>query len=217
VIVPLTFLATAWLSYRLIRRLSRSLDSVVHAVDTIADGNTKPRIHFTPGEELHPLADAVNRMAESTGRQFLALRTQQQELEAVFNAMREGVMVLDSSCRIQSVNRALSELLGEQEKVLGRRPLEVVLSLELQEACDRILASTDEYQESSPPQYLLILIGNDRTFEVNIVRLPDQGENTGAVVVFHDMSRLKQLEKVRQDFVANVSHELRTPLTSIKG
>ena len=217
VIVPLVFIATAWLGYLLIRRLNKDLNSVVHAVDTIAQGNTKQRVHFAPGEELYPLADAINRMAESTGRQFLALRTQQQELEAIFNAMKEGVLVLDANGRIQSVNRALSELLGAQEKVLGRRPLEVVLSLELQEACDRILASTDQHQESSPPQYLLIHVGNDRTFEVNVGRLPDQGVNAGAVVVFHDMSRLKQLEKVRQDFVANVSHELRTPLTSIKG
>ena len=89
------------------------------------------------------------------------------------------------------------------------------MSLELQEACDRILASPDPLQEA--PYYLPIVMGNGRTFEVNIVRLQEQEKQMGAVVVFHDMSRLKQLEKVRQDFVANVSHELRTPLTSIKG
>jgi two-component system, OmpR family, phosphate regulon sensor histidine kinase PhoR len=215
VIVPLTFLVTGWLSCLLIRRLNRNLGAVVQTIDTIAAGDTRQRIHFTPGDELHPLADAVNRMAENTGRRFLALRTQQQELEAVFNAMREGVMVLGASGRIQSVNRALSELLGTQEKVLGRRPLEVVLSLELQEACDRLLTSTDPRSES--PFYLPILVGDGRSFEVNIVRLPGGSEDAGAVVVFHDMSRLKHLEKVRQDFVANVSHELHTPLTSIKG
>jgi two-component system phosphate regulon sensor histidine kinase PhoR len=54
-------------------------------------------------------------------------------------------------------------------------------------------------------------------FDVNIVQLRDQDVGIGALVVFHDISELKRLEKVRQDFVANVSHELRTPLTSIKG
>ncbi len=154
-------------------------------------------------------------MAENTGRRFLTLTAQRQELEAVFNAMRDGVMVLDARGRTRTVNRALLELLDPHTKALGRRPLEVILSLGLQEACDRVLTSKDPFQVF--PHFLPIVIGEGRTFEVNIVRLPAEGEEAGAVVVFHDMSRLKQIEKVRQDFVANVSHELRTPLTSIKG
>ena len=129
--------------------------------------------------------------------------------------MRDGVMVLDSRGRIRNFNRALSELLGPNTRVLGRRPLEVIMSLELEKACERVLASRADLQE--PPHELLTVIRGGRTFEVNIVCLRDQQNETGAVVVFHDMSRLKKLEKVRQDFVANVSHELRTPLTSIKG
>jgi two-component system phosphate regulon sensor histidine kinase PhoR len=214
-IVLLAFVATALLSWLLIRRLNRNLGSMVQAVDGIAEGNTKKRIHFSPGEELHSLADTINRMAESTGRRFLTLTAQRQELEAVFNAMRDGVMVLDARGRIQTVNRALREMLDPHTEVLGRRPLEVILSLGLQEACDRILTSKDDIQDA--PHYLHIVTGDGHTFEVNIVRLPAQGEKAGAVVVFHDMSRLKQIERVRQDFVANVSHELRTPLTSIKG
>jgi two-component system, OmpR family, phosphate regulon sensor histidine kinase PhoR len=215
IIVPLAFIIAAALCFVAIRKLKKTIHSVIQVVSAMGESDYRRRIHFTPGHELHPLADAVNQTAESAGRHFQALRAQRQELAAIFNAMREGVMVLDATGRIQSVNQALSELLGTQSRVIGRRPLEVILSLELQRACDRLLASKEPLPEA--PYYLPIVMGNGRTFEVNIVRLQDQEKEMGAVVVFHDMSRLKQLEKVRQDFVANVSHELRTPLTSIKG
>jgi two-component system, OmpR family, phosphate regulon sensor histidine kinase PhoR len=215
IILPLAFVAAALLGCVLVVNLRRSLGSITRVVDAVTAGDNKQRIHFTPGQELHLLADSVNRLAESTGRQFLALTAQKQELEGVFNAMRDGVMVLDSRGKIRSVNRALSEWLGPHTRVLGRRPLEVILSLELEKACERVLASRDDLQES--PHEMLPVIGGGRTFDVNIVRLQDHEKRIGALVVFHDMSRLKKLEKVRQDFVANVSHELRTPLTSIKG
>jgi len=78
------------------------------------------------------------------------------------------------------------------------------------------MGSTAEDAENQPYK-LQIVLEEERTYDVNIVRLPDRQREVGAVVVFHDISELKRLEKVRQDFVANVSHELRTPLTSIKG
>jgi two-component system, OmpR family, phosphate regulon sensor histidine kinase PhoR len=214
-VLPLIFAAGALLRFLFIRRLKQALTSLTGAVEGIALGDYRRRLHFPPGDEMFALGDAINRMAENAGRQFLDLKAQKQELEAVFNAMREGVMVLDARGRIQTVNRALVELVGSETQLLGRRPLEVILSLELQETCDRILAAKGSLQESS--RDLLVLIGEGRAFEVNIVRLEDQDRETGALLVFHDMSRLKQLERVRQDFVANVSHELRTPLTSIKG
>jgi two-component system, OmpR family, phosphate regulon sensor histidine kinase PhoR len=215
IMIPFAFMMAALLSYMVTRKLNQAVRSVIQVVAAMGESDNKRRIHCTPGHELHPLADAVNQTAESTGRHLQALRAQRQELVAVFNAMREGVMVLDARGRIQSVNLALSKLLGTRTPVLGRRPLEVILSLELQQACDHILATPDPLQET--PYYLPIVIGDGRTFEVNMVRLQEHERELGAVVVFHDMSRLKQLEKVRQDFVANVSHELRTPLTSIKG
>jgi two-component system, OmpR family, phosphate regulon sensor histidine kinase PhoR len=215
VIFSLAFVAAALLGCIMVRTLRRSLGSITQVVDAIAAGDHKQRVHFTPGQELHLLADSINRLAETTGRQFLEVTAQKQELEGVFDAMRDGVMVLDSRGKIQSVNRALSEWVGPHARVLGRRPLEVILSLELEKACERVLASRDDLQQS--PNEMLTVIGGGRTFDVNIVRLQDQEKRIGALVVFHDMSRIKKLEKVRQDFVANVSHELRTPLTSIKG
>jgi two-component system, OmpR family, phosphate regulon sensor histidine kinase PhoR len=208
------FMATA-LGFTLVRKLSRSLGSIAQVVDAMRAGDHRQRVHFPPDHEFHLLAESINRLAESTGRQFLALTAQEQELQGVFNAMRDGVMVLDSRGKIRSVNRTLLEWLGQHRRVLGRRPLEVIISLELEKACERVLSLRADSENS--PHELLTVIGGGRTFEVNIVQLENQAKKIGALAVFHDMSPLKKLEKVRQDFVANVSHELRTPLTSIKG
>ncbi len=154
-------------------------------------------------------------MAERTGQHMLALTAEVRRLETVFNAMGEGVMVLDQQGKVRSINRALAELIDPHTQVLGRRPLEVLISLELQQACERMLGLKGA--PPGAPHEVLTVVAGGRTFEVNLFRFQGREEETGAVLVFHDMSRLRELEQVRRDFVANVSHELRTPLTSIKG
>ena len=67
VIISLAFVVAALLGYALVRKLKRSLGSMSQIVDAIAAGDHKQRIHFTPGQELHSLADSINRLAESTG------------------------------------------------------------------------------------------------------------------------------------------------------
>ena len=90
------------------------------------------------------------------------------------------------------------------------------MSLELQKVCDRVLTSTASDAETRPHK-LQIALERDAPTMSTSSDCRTSNVRSGAVVVFHDISELKRLEKVRQDFVANVSHELRTPLTSIKG
>lgn len=90
------------------------------------------------------------------------------------------------------------------------------MSNELQSICDQILNPANP-RESAHPRRLSITLGDHRTYDVTVVRSHPPDGPLGAILVFHDLTELKRLEKVRQDFVANVSHELRTPLTSVKG
>ena len=211
----LAFTLSPLIGVLLFRRLRKSTQALAQAIDAVTEKDFRQRIHFSPTHEFYRLAYAFNRMAERTGQHLLALTAEIRQLETVFNAMGEGVMVLDQQGRVRSINRALAELLDPHAQILGRRPLEVLISLELQRACERILGLKE-----APPESLhdvLTVATGGRTFEVNVFRFQDHKEETGAVLVFHDMSRVRELEQVRQDFVANVSHELRTPLTSIKG
>jgi two-component system phosphate regulon sensor histidine kinase PhoR len=214
-IVAATLVATILISYALVRQLEAPIRSMISAAEAIGAGDYGQRIRIYPGQEFSPLAQAINQMAESIETHIQTITEQKQQLEAILNGMSEGVMVLDAKGKIQTINRALAKLITHPPATIGRRPLEVIRSAELQEACDRVLAESDVPQIQ--PHNLEINLEEGRIFDVNIVQLRDQQGGIGAIVVFHDISQLKRLEKVREDFVANVSHELRTPLTSIQG
>lgn len=216
IIFALILVATPFLSFVLIRELGYPIRAMIEATEAIGNRSYKHRLRFNPSQEFYPLAQSLNRMAENIDLRIQAIHEQQQQLEAVFNGMQEGVMVLDARGKILTINRALSRLIPSLSQAMGRRPLEAIMNLELQQACDQLLAS--EGKEGILPHNLQISLNNEQIHDVNMVGLKDdQDKGMGAVVVFHDISALKRLERVRQDFVANVSHELRTPLTSIKG
>jgi two-component system phosphate regulon sensor histidine kinase PhoR len=214
-IIVATFGATIFISYILVRQLEAPVRSMISAAEAIGSGDYQKRIRMFPGQEFSPLAQAINHMAESIETHIQTITEQKQQLEAILNGMTEGVMVLDSRGKIETTNKALGRIIPDLPTSMGRRPLEVIRSHELQKACDQVIGGN--YDRGSQPLRLEISLDSGRVFDVNIVQLRDQNEGIGAIVVFHDISELKRLEKVRQDFVANVSHELRTPLTSIKG
>ncbi len=142
-----------------------------------------------------------------------ALREQQERLAAVLGQMLEALIVVDGTGRIQLANRAAAHLFGFQPPVEGRPLLEVVRHHEF----SALLARLEH--EAEVRDYELHLEGAEvRTLNVNAVRLLDaNGRSAGALFVVHDLTPLRKLEGMREEFVANVSHELRTPLSLIKG
>jgi two-component system, OmpR family, phosphate regulon sensor histidine kinase PhoR len=142
----------------------------------------------------------------------LALQ-KQAEQQALFNSMTEGVLVLDAGGRVQLVNQSLQHLFRLSKDVRGQTIMEAFRLQELAEVIRRL------QQERVVSGFELELPGMDeRWLQVNAAAVLDrEGAQHGAILVFHDLTRLKQLENTRQEFVANVSHELRTPLSLIKG
>ncbi len=132
---------------------------------------------------------------------------------ALFNSMGEGVLILDPHGHIQLVNRSLEKLFDLQADIRGRTVLEAFRLGSLQELAQQT-GLGNEMVESD-----LELPGlQGRCLRVNAANiLNGEGQSQGVILVFHDLTRLRQLENTRRDFVANVSHELRTPLSMIKG
>lgn len=132
---------------------------------------------------------------------------------ALFNSLGEGVLLLDDEERIQLVNPALRRLFGLDREIAGNTLVEAFRHPELQALVERarsvghVTGAELELRGPTP-----------RFFEVSAatIRRPD-GRLHGLILVFHDLTRLRQLERTRREFVANVSHELRTPLSLIKG
>jgi len=133
--------------------------------------------------------------------------------QALLNSMVEGVLLLDPAGRIRLANETFGQLFGLTGDFRGRPLIEAVRSHELAELVERLA------REPTVRGFELKLTsGEERWIAVNAAALRNGDEAAvGLILVFHDLTRLKQLERTRQEFVANVSHELRTPLSLIQG
>lgn len=198
-----------------IRRDARLLAETDRMAKAVAEGDLAVRIN--PGR-LDPHGKPARRLTEMSRAvhdRVLTLNERITRLEAVFDAIADGAMTLDRNGRIKACNRALVGWFPEAATAVGKNPLEVVFSPELQRAAE---AALNEKKPAAETKRLTIAVG-ERVFEAGLTRLVNGDPNAlaGLVVVLHDVSARTRLETMRKDFIANVSHELRTPLTSVKG
>jgi two-component system phosphate regulon sensor histidine kinase PhoR len=130
--------------------------------------------------------------------------------------MQDGLLVVDKSLRVTLVNQAFRKLFGLPEISVGTPLLDVVRDA----TADRLIAETLRTGRATQSELILAdaKTNSERDVEITAVPVKDEADlTTGAVVLFHDITQLKQTDKVRRDFVANVSHELRTPLSIVRG
>lgn len=213
VIVELIQLLIFWAFIR--QRYQISLRQLSRLTEQLAAGQP-PKSYYIDGP---PWVAQLSRSLEAVGLRLEALQRQQQEedfnLNALLANMVEGVMVVDQKHVVRLVNDELLRLFDLKQSPVGRTVLE-----SLREA--RVELIVRETIQSGEPRRHEVLLENTaatgRHFEVNAVPIHAKtNEVRGAVVVFHDITRIKQLEVIRSEFVANVSHELRTPLAIFRG
>ena len=179
----------------------------------IAQGNFSKKIFITSDDEIGDLAKSFNFMSEQIKLRVQEITANKSRLEAVLLSMFEGVMVIDFKGAVLLMNQPLKNFLCVKEEFKGKRPLEVIRNIEIQEIADKVLKLKKGVESCE----ISILVPEEKILLVNAAPILREGKSEGAVLVFHDITNLRRLEKIRQDFVANVSHELRTPVSSIKG
>ncbi|MBD3168889.1 MAG: PAS domain-containing protein [candidate division Zixibacteria bacterium] len=204
-----------FISFLISRQISRPLVQMKYVADRFARGELDHKLPRVGGsEEVTSLANALTKMASQLDDRIRTVIRQRNEMEAVLTSMVEGVMAVDAEGRVININQAAAEIFGlKTGDVRGQSIREVIPNEELQDFISTAL-SIDE-----PVEGEIILRGlGDRFIQTHGTVLRDgQGNDIGVVIVFNDITRLRRLENVRRDFVANVSHELKTPVTSIKG
>jgi two-component system, OmpR family, phosphate regulon sensor histidine kinase PhoR len=202
IVISVAALIFAFLFSRSIASPVRELRSALHKV---ANRNFNVRVFLKNNDELKELAESLNHMIAEMENLFGELSRQKEELDSIISSLQEGILVLDKEERVLITNESLQLVTG---KKLGKGNLywEILREPKLNELIKRArhtrCNSTEEIEL------------NSKTFLCSATFLPSKEEIT---IVFHDITEIKKLEKIKTDFVLNVSHELRTPLTSIKG
>ena len=178
----------------------------------VAEGDFRPLPRDGSGDALEALGISLNRTAARLDRTIHTLTEERNLSSAILGSMVEGVAVVNGSERLVFANPGFAEILGlDVPPTSGSALVEVVRQTELLEAVRQVLRGQPRVQSE-------IVTGTLRQhyFAITVAAVR-AGDTTGAVVVLHDITELRKLERVRRDFVANVSHEFRTPLTAIQG
>ena len=208
-------LLAAMLSLLVSHRISRPLERIKLGAERFAQGDFSHRLNTIGSTEINALAETMNQMAEQLEDRLQTVTRERNQREAVLSSMVEGVLAVDTRGHIISLNKAAARFFNvfQADTAKGRSIEEVFRNVKLQKFIGEVL----EGQETRETE--IAVQGADicylQTRGTNLFGV--QGERIGAVVVFNDVSRLRRLENVRKEFVANVSHELKTPITSIKG
>ncbi len=178
----------------------------------VAQGDFRPLLADPAGDALDKLAVSLSETAARLDLTIRSLRDERNFSAAILGSMVEGVVVVDATNRVVFSNPGFAEILGlDVPPKIGSPLVESVRQTELIEAVRKVL-------RGEPAVHAEIVTGTLRQrFFAATATAVRGGETSGAVLVLHDITELRKLERVRRDFVANVSHELRTPLTAIQG
>lgn len=208
VLVLLLGLFLAW-------RKSGTLENITQITEAIAQGDFERRVAESRALGMKRLADAINHMARNSATRVSLLTADRNRLATIFTGMVEGVIDVDQKQNIIHINEAAAALLGvKAERCLGKPAWQEIRNQNITQALDEALKSRSVIKT----QIMYPRENDQLVVDIYVASLSDdQGQPIGAVLVLHDVTELRNLERIRTDFVANASHELKTPITAIRG
>ena len=195
------------------RSIIKPINRIIYVSRKFAQGDFNHQLYQDSRDEIGELAFTLNAMAEDIQNKIREVELQNQQLQNIFQSMVEGIILVDKSLVIITVNAPIEKMFGVAGKdIKSKLLLEAIPNNDIAEVINQVLKSGQLLTKE-----LSIVWPVNRTFQLNASPIFQNKEVTGCLLVMHDVTEIRKLERVRSDFVANVSHELKTPLTSIKG
>lgn len=215
ILIAINLGLVSWLS----RGLTRPLAQFKRKAQQLSQGNFTSEIKIEErNKEIIALNSSLNKMARDLQEMMKDLAQEISKREAILAGMMDGIIAIDQNDEIIMINPAARKYLHiAEDDVVGRKVTEVIRQHRLLELLNEKLDETDRPKDSNIFE-LKLKRPEEKILRCSYTILTDgEGSKTGAIISLTDITELRRLEQVRQEFVANVSHELRTPLTSIIG
>lgn len=203
-------LGAALLALFIAERTARPVRQLTDVVQRMAEGNLSARLLPTTQDEVGTLTRSFNQMADRLRKTVSTLIEERGRLAAVLDNMADGVVITDGEGRVRLINPTAVRLLGtDTETYLGRSFAQVVRD-------HRIISLWQQCFEQGEEQVEPVEVDRRGSFWQVIVTPLRETEPRACLVILQDLTRVRQLETIRRDFISNISHELRTPLASLK-
>ena len=204
VILPIVMLLVAFST----NRVSRPIHEMSNVAIEMSKGRFDARANERASGEIGILARALNTLCDNLSQTIYQLRSEKRQLNQILSSFTDGVAAIDNIGCLTHYNPALMKMFGAVDV---KTPTDLVPD-------ESVWDMFHSVYDSREPVTMHYELPNDRTLWITIVPvMADDGDCTGVVGLFRDVTDLERLEKTRRDYVANVSHELRTPLTAVRG
>ena len=213
VAVLVTLVLVLGLGYIVSLKISNPLVDMASIARKLAKGDFSKKTLVHSADEIGDLAKALNYMSAEIKDKVNSLSSEKAKLEAVVSGMFEGVILTNEKGEIVLANPSIRKLFMVDSSPEGKVPLEMVRNATIQDIVDKVIKE----KQRLTTKEIIINIPEEKIIQINGVPVLENERLVGVILVFHDITELRRLERVRQDFVANVSHELRTPISNIKG
>jgi len=196
-------------------KITKSIEEIAKFSREIKSGNFKTRLFLKEKGEISELAKNINDMAQELKTMLEHSQEERHKMEEILRNMSDGLMLIDTKGKIALCNPAVKNFFGLELDIEGKPLIETLRSAELTNILSETIRNKEimakEIEVTHPKQLYLLATA------IPFYYPPEDEKISGIILSLHDITRLKQLEDVRKDFVANVSHEIKTPITAIKG